>query len=494
MGSIPSERRFKADSVCIIGAGPSGLAAAKYLIAEKAFSKIVIYEQRSKTGGLWNYLPCNEGSAKVPVPQTNPHAGHAEPVWGQVGHDGNVSEEPDFVSPVYERLETNIPRGLMGFSDLDWDQDRQLFPKHEDVLNYLQTYGKDVSHLIKFRTQVLHVRLRPDEKWTVTTAPISQSNSPQEPTQETFDAVICANGHYEVPYIPQVPGISTFHKNHPNIISHSKFYRKPEAYTNKKVIIVGNSASGIDIGSQIERVCKLPLIISQKSESYLNVEGSKPSQISKPEIISYIPSNRTVKFSDGTIEKDIDHVVYCTGYFYSYPFLESLDPPIITTGERVQNTYQHLFYAPQPTLSFLVLNQKVIPFPMAEVQSAVIARVLSGRLTLPSLHEMKAWEEGVEKEMGTGRNFHVLKFPKDAEQINALSDWARSADGEEGDDVGIGKKPPRWGEKEFYTRERFPNIKSAFNALGEGRYQVRRLEEVGFDFEKWRAEEEGKRE
>lgn len=29
MGSIPDERRFKADSVAVIGAGPSGIAAAK---------------------------------------------------------------------------------------------------------------------------------------------------------------------------------------------------------------------------------------------------------------------------------------------------------------------------------------------------------------------------------------------------------------------------------------------------------------------------------
>jgi len=29
MGSLPAERRLKVDSVCIIGAGPSGLAAAK---------------------------------------------------------------------------------------------------------------------------------------------------------------------------------------------------------------------------------------------------------------------------------------------------------------------------------------------------------------------------------------------------------------------------------------------------------------------------------
>jgi hypothetical protein len=29
MGSLPPQRRIKADSICILGAGPSGLAAAK---------------------------------------------------------------------------------------------------------------------------------------------------------------------------------------------------------------------------------------------------------------------------------------------------------------------------------------------------------------------------------------------------------------------------------------------------------------------------------
>jgi ribulose 1,5-bisphosphate synthetase/thiazole synthase len=37
---------FNVKKVAIVGAGPSGLAVAKYLLAEKAFDMIDIYEQQ----------------------------------------------------------------------------------------------------------------------------------------------------------------------------------------------------------------------------------------------------------------------------------------------------------------------------------------------------------------------------------------------------------------------------------------------------------------
>ncbi len=49
-----------------------------------------------------------------------------------------------------------------------------------------------------------------------------------------------------------------------------------------------------------------------------------------------------------------------------------------------------------------------------------------------------------------------------------------------------GKVPPFWGEKEYWTRERFPAIKAAFQAFGEERHEKRTLEDVGFDFEEWK--------
>ncbi|WPH01582.1 Hypothetical protein R9X50_00443000 [Acrodontium crateriforme] len=493
MGSCSEQRRLKAESVCVIGAGPSGLAAAKYLLAERAFSRISILEQRSTVGGLWNYVPCpNNVLAGLRIPQANPHAKRNEPIWtGDLNSSNGLQQtQATFMTPVYDRLETNIPRGLMRFSDLEWPEDCQLFPEHEKVLEYIERFADDVRHLVKFQTQVLDVRLLVDKRWAVKSQVLNPTGNGVI-SEEIFDAVIVASGHFDVEHIPDVPGIREWNAAYPRSISHSKYYRSPEPYANKKVIVVGNSASGIDISAQIQPICKHPLLLSQKSESFL-VNETSASKIDKPPIAEYVVENRTVKFADGTIERDVDAILYCTGYFYSLPFLDSLSPSLITAGERVENLYQHIFYRPQPTLSFLVLNQRVIPFPIAEAQSAIIARSLSGKISLPGEEEMKSWEEALIQEMGAGRDFHVLKYPKDANYINMLHDWAVTSDGKipdrHPDNTLTGRPPPYWGEEEFWIRARFPQIKKAFNDMGDMRHSKRSLIDVGFDFDAWSRE------
>ncbi|KAM0721672.1 hypothetical protein Q7P37_002597 [Cladosporium fusiforme] len=524
MGSIPNERRFKADSVAVIGAGPSGIAAAKYLLAEGVFSKIQVFEQRATVGGIWNYVPCPENAPKdQAIPQTNPFSGLDQPIWDESNATGILGKEDrekaTFLSPLYDRLETNIPRGLMGFSDLPWPEDTQLFPKHREVQAYIERYSQDVRHLVQFSTQVLDLAQDASGKWTIKTQPITPTDNNNIATHH-FDAVVVANGHFNIPYIPHVRGIEAWSAAHPGLITHSKFYRRPETYAGKKVIVVGNSASGIDISGQINPYCKPPLILSSKSESYFQA-GVQANQAEKPPIAEFIPANRTVVFEDGSRESHVDAVLYCTGYFYSYPFISTraLDPPLVTTGERVENLYQHVFYRPNPSLALPVLNQKVIPFPCAEAQAAVIARVFAGRLALPAEADMQAWEESVVAELGAGREFHVLGFPRDADYINMMHDWAVSADDEGREPAGAdayvrrrsvgggekaggdvedgrarGKQPPYWGELEYWTRERFPAIKKAFMDCGEARSEKRSLLDVGFDFEAWKREkeEEGK--
>lgn len=396
------------------------LTLNRYLLAEKAFSSVKIYEQRAIVGGLWNYICCPKSAPeRLSVPQTNPHAGYDEPIWDtKCSEDVRVSHDVDapvFMSPLYDRLETNIPRGLMGFSDLDWPESCQLFPEHEAVLNYLERYAEDVRDLIEFRKQVLDVQLDNEGRWLVKTQQLSEDTA-IESREQVFDAVVVASGHFNVPYIPPVPGIEAWNKAYPGSICHSMFYRRPESYANKKIIVVGNSASGVDIATQISAFCKVPLLQSQKSESFLEPDQSS-TKIEKPEIVEYVAADRRVLFADGSVESEVDAVLYCTGYFYSFPFLTSLDPPVVTTGEYVGNLYQHVFYRPHPTLALVALNQKIIPFPVAEAQSAVISRVLSGRLSLPGDTEMYQWEQRTLEETGGGRNFHVLKFPKDADYI-----------------------------------------------------------------------------
>lgn len=234
---------------------------------------------------------------------------------------------------------------------------------------------------------------------------------------------------------------------------------------------------------QIMTTCKWPLLQSSRSESFLLSDASSRKQ-ECPEIAEFLLDNRAVRFANGTVEEDVDAVLFATGYFYSFPFLNTVDPPLIRDGTRVTNLYQHMFYRPQPTLAFPVLQQRVIPFPMAEAQAAVIARVWSGRLSLPSQSEMASWEEETSKETGGGRDFHLLKFPKDANYINAMHDWAMSAE----DGESKGKEPPFWGEKQYWMRERFPAIKKAFQDKGDDRHHITSIEELGFDFEEYKKE------
>lgn len=492
---------IRARSIAIVGAGPSGVAAAKYLLAEKAFDKIVLYEQRSRSGGIWNYTANEIEEDLFTIPQIDPRGKNQNPIWRHKTHTSDhincngssiLQEGPFYVSPMYEKLETNIPRGLMGFQDLDWPADSQLFPKHQTVLKYIEDYGKDVQHLVQYSTQVVNaqpINDSPHSNWRVQ---VRQLDTGKE-EESVFDALIVANGHFIVPFIPDIQGIREWHAEHPGRINHSKYYRRPESYQGQKVIVVGNSASGADISAQVSAFCSLPLLWSSKSVSMFSAtHGSGGAQRSEvPPIKRFIPATRGVEFEDGAIENDIDAIIFATGYFYSFPFLENVKPNLITDGSHVNHTYQHLFFAPQPTLSFLALNQRVIPFPIAEAQGSVVARVYSGRLSLPSHSEMQKWEQDTIAGVSDGRNFHLLPFPKDGNYINAMSNWALSAAPKEGlDNDGKGKIPPIWGEWEFWCRENFPAIRRAFGALGEKRHEIRSVEEVGFNYEDFKKEKE----
>nr|OQO25257.1 hypothetical protein B0A51_07038 [Rachicladosporium sp. CCFEE 5018] len=507
MGSLGSEQWLHADSVAIIGAGPSGLAVAKYLVAENAFLRIRIFEQRSTVGGIWNYVPCPDGAEEGPAPPRDIYDAvdticHRTKRSAQRSAMELSAVHDRLLTPLYDRLETNIPRDLMGFSDLEWPQDCQLFPKHETVLEYIEQYSQDIKHLIAHNTRVISVR-QEGSRWHIDTQPIKSAHH-QDVDHHVFDAVIVASGHFDNPYMPNVPGMKEWMQLYPGSILHSKYYRTPDRFANRRVIVVGNSASGIDIGAQIRTVCKAPLMASTRSTSYLQAEAPS-GQLDKPAISEFLVKDRTVIFTDGSREEHVDMILYCTGYLYSFPFLRGLDSPVVTSGERVENLYQHLFYRPNPTLIFPTLNQKIIPFPFAEAQGAVIARVLSGRLSLPSSTEMKSWEDHTVATMGAGRDFHVLKFPKDAGYINMMHDWAMRAQGNAAQSSGgtckvvsppmaaksplavdhrsaTGKEPPYWTGREYWMRERFPAIKKAFQDFGEARHSKGTLADVGFVF------------
>ena len=431
-----------------------------------------MYEQRSSFGGLWNYSS-ETPDGKVDIPQTNPNQPQEEPSWSD-----EAKREPHLPSPMYEGLETNIPHFLMEFSDAPTFRQNQLFPSREATLQYLQEYAADVKDLVKFQTQVLEViRDVKDSKcsWLVK----SKNLQSKQVDQTRYDAVVVASGHYTVPYIPDIPGIREWNQKYPNIISHSKNYRRSQNFANRKVVIVGYSASGRDISSQIAIHSQLPVLVSQRSDHPIDYDPTHLTAI--PEITEFLPrcvQERALRLKNGDIEADIDAIIFCTGYYYSYPFLSSFQPQLIKTGERVQNLYRHIFSIDHPTLAFVGLPKPIVPFRTCEGQAAVIARVWSDRLDLPSRLDMHRWERDVIARQGNGKRFHDLGNLGDFDYHDDLVELALLA--REGT---VGKFSGKWSQRDRWTRKRCGVIKQAFAQRGEARHMITTMEELGFCYE-----------
>ena len=385
---------------------------------------------------------------------------------------------------MYDRLETNIPQLLMKYSDDATLENDQLFPTYDSVLKYLQRYADEVKHLIRFNTQVQSVQnLKQDghDQWSVASEDLL-SNDLHE---ELYDAVIIASGHFSVPYVPDIVGIREWSNAYPGSLVHSREYERPMDFAGKKVIVVGNSASGLDICSQIGKVSQQPIMISARSVSEMQNAFTSAGRLDLPEIVEFLPTSthgRAVRFIDGRIEENIDKIVFCTGYLYSYPYLSSIQPPLITSGKRIQNLYQHVFSIDHPSLAFVGLPQRIIPFRTFEGQAAVISRVWSGRISRPSQAEMRRWEKVRLAQCENEKNFHVLKHPEDFDYHNEMVVWACTTSS-----PYQGKLPLKWTSEEYWARKHIPDARRAFVAKGKARTQARTLADVGCLYHDWRT-------
>ncbi|KAF2498693.1 FAD/NAD(P)-binding domain-containing protein [Lophium mytilinum] len=465
MGSLMIDRR-----VAIIGAGTSGLAAAKSLIAEDYFCTIDVFEQRGSIGGLWNYTAAaNEENHETNIPEDYAHVDIPQSFTLK-----NV------ISPIYEDLEANIPRTLMRYSDFPFPDDLQLLPQHHQILSYIQAYGQEV--LDRVRMSMLVVQIKPEiEGWEIKSCSLATGTT----TRERYGAVIIATGQYSVPWTPDLPGLREWTVSHPGTIIHSKCFRTAENFIKRRVIVVGSGVSGLDISSRILPLCNKLYLSSRRSPQLLEDFPVDLLANLRPPIARLCPDRRAVQFEDDTEATDVDCIIFCTGYLHSMPFLRKLEPNPIESGHKVNHTYQHLFYAPKPTLAFLALP-RIIAFTVAEAQAAVVARVYAKRLQLPSIHEMQAWEtptsERTSERDPDARRFHHFQYPEDAEYIKMLIDWASRAEIRPGlDNNGKGRLPRPWGPHEHWQRARSFAIRRAFKEQGKDRVNVKTLEDLGFE-------------
>ncbi|KAL9612706.1 MAG: hypothetical protein Q9167_002697 [Letrouitia subvulpina] len=431
--------------IAVIGAGPSGLAATKYLLAEKTFSRIIIFEQRGSVGGVWDFTP--------PSPTRNGLVnGISTKSPPSKAIDVVTANLPEFNTPMYEGLEANLPHTLMQFSDTPFSEGTQLFPTRENVMSYLQAYATDLMPMIKLNHQVVDVKpLGGDEysEWEVKVRDLVQSDD----KVEIFDAIVVANGHCDWPLLPDVEGLDTWSRMLPESLQHSVSYKNAKAYQDK----------------------------IQKSPYHTN----QPTTRDHPALVSLSPEKRTARFADGSIECDIDMIILCTGYAYCFPFLTSADPKINDQGIHALHPYQRIFDLKHPNLAFIETPEMIVPFPLAEAQAAVVARVWSGRLDLPSYEEMQKWCENMIRQQGAGRGFHALQPPSDLDYMKEMYNWSSKAKiMTSSNNIPVGKMPKYWDAEACWIRMAAAEMKKAFNARGEERSKVTNFEELGFRYKR----------
>jgi cation diffusion facilitator CzcD-associated flavoprotein CzcO len=376
--------------IAVIGAGPSGIAAAKYAL-EAGFEPTV-FEASDRLGGQW---------------------------YTTAEHSG-----------VWPGMHTNTSRELTAFSDFPPPQDLPLHPAAEQIHDYLETYARafGVIERVCFDTRVTEVL----PGWSV--------------DGEPFDAVVAASGRFRRPRFP--PAVGEFAGE----LFHTYDYPGAEPFADRTVLVYGNGVSGVEIASDLAahtgvisafrksryviqkvvdgvasdwqwysmfgalerrhlpsaewatrqqarvlRVAGHPADFGAPApDDDLRIAGTSLCQgyleqirdgaiACKPGIATV--DGRIVTFTDGTSAK-VDAIVCATGYEPDLPYLRA-----VIGDDRWVDTdlYQRTLHPDLPGLGVIGQFLAQGPYwPLLELQARWILAVWSGAIALPPEPHMRA--------------------------------------------------------------------------------------------------------
>lgn len=381
--------------VCIIGAGSSGIAACKVL--HEHGIPFDCFEASDRVGGNWAY------------------------------------DNPNNMSSAYKSLFINTSRERMEYSDYPMPKSYPVFPHHTQIAEYFNNY---VDHFhfrehIRFNSLVTAANPLEGGGWEITL---------QDGSTQRYRALLVANGHHWDPRWPE----PAFPGHFSGEIIHSHFYRVPDPYIDKKVLVLGFGNSAMDIASETSRVSKMtylavrrgfhiipkyvlgrpldqpifyhrlpnPLLLRLVSlglaiqvgnlTNYGLPKPDHPVLHAHPTISSDILTRIThgrvqvkpnireldgdgVIFTDGSRE-EIDCIIYCTGYNITFPFFK---PEIVKAKQNYLPLFQRVFHPVYRDLFFIGLLQPLgAIMPLAEIQSIWISKYLLGQYALPPQEEL----------------------------------------------------------------------------------------------------------
>ncbi|MFD4503679.1 flavin-containing monooxygenase [Streptomyces sp. NPDC058457] len=186
--------------ICVIGAGPAGLAVARAL-GERRLPYTHI-ERHTGPGGLWD-----------------------------IDNPG---------SPMYESAHFISSKTLSGFGGWPMPDHFADYPSRRQILSYLTSFADayGLTERIEFGTGVRDVTKNPDGTWTVTRSDGRTSRHGQ--------VVVCTGAQWH-PGIPEIPG------DFSGEIRHTVGYRSSDELRGKRVLVVGAGNSGCDIACDAAR-------------------------------------------------------------------------------------------------------------------------------------------------------------------------------------------------------------------------------------------------
>jgi dimethylaniline monooxygenase (N-oxide forming) len=429
-GAIPPDPSLP--RVLVIGAGSSGIAAAKALYEARV--PFDCFELGPAVGGMWVY------------------------------------KNPNGLSGCYSTLEMNTSCPRMAYSDFPMPAYFPDYPMHWQVREYFDRYVDHfgIRDTITFATKVEHLRRRDDAVWEAT---ISGAGVGDRPVRE-YDAVAVANGHHWDPRWPE----PRFPGSFAGTEMHSHDFREPEMFAGRRVVVVGVGNSGMDIacaasytadatfisarrgvhvirkrlkGKPVDQTLLppgLPWWVRQKGFELLRRRSGDPSEYGMPvpdhkvghahptlsdEFLDRLRDGAVapkpniaelrgeqVLFEDGSSE-DVDVVVYATGYQVTFPFF---DPGFISAPGNDLPLYRRTFHPEIGGAYFIGLAQPLgALMPVAEAQGEWIAAHLSGGYHLPPADEIRA-------DMAAEREAHAKRFYRSARHTMEIDfdEWLRA--------------------------------------------------------------------
>lgn len=384
---------------CIIGAGSSGIAAAKAL--HERGIPFDCFEKSDQVGGNWVF--------------------------------GNRNG----MSAAYRDLFINTSRERMAYSDFPMPAHYPDFPHHTHIKEYFDAYVDHfgVRERIVFQTGVEHVSRNGDGTFQVRL---------DTGAERTYDALLVANGHHWDMRWPEppFPGADTFAGEQ----LHAHSYVDNSLFAGRRAVILGMGNSAMDIAvessyvaertwlaarqgvwivpkymfgrpiDQLPNNVRIPFKLRQRmihqliksysgdperyglpkpnhkfGEAHPTVSGRILDRIAhgtitpKPNIAGL--DGKQVRFVDGSaVEADV--VVYCTGYKITFPFF---DESFVSAPENRIELFRRVVHPDIDGLYFIGLVQPLgAIMPIAEAQGAWVGDHLLGDYVLPPCAAMRA--------------------------------------------------------------------------------------------------------